>query len=74
MVQAMPLPATTNKLQKKQMALILAALQQQKTQTCALNLARKPEMKVHLMLASENGSLYRKECLKQLKSLLIRQP
>ena len=34
MVQAMPLPATANKLQKKQMAIILATLQQQNTHLC----------------------------------------
>ena len=70
MVQGIPLPATANKLQKKQMALILATLQQQYTHTCA-SISPKPEIKAHLMLAQKVGSLYRKECLKQQKTLLI---
>lgn len=49
MVQAMPLPATANKLQKKQMAIILKAslpLCSNKTHTCALTVAPKPDLEL----------------------------
>ena len=63
-----------NMLQKKQTgALALATLQQQNPHLC-FESCPKPEMKAHLMLAKEIGSLYRKECLKQPKTLLVRQP
>ena len=63
-----------NMLQKKQIgALALATLQQRTTHLCAES-CPKPEMKANPMLAEEIGSLYRKECLKQPKILLVKQP